>query len=95
MNTLKYITIDRVTKEDLPDGTVIVADPAIIEALFRDPRVKLAEQQAQSPDWQRVWGDGVYHYELLVARRGTTTVLDANGDYCGFRVNGTELGIEA
>ena len=53
------------------------------------PQVKLIEEYAGSQDWRRVYGDRLYHYELLVARKGITEVLDAYGDPCGFRVTGT------
>lgn len=84
-NTLRYVKLNDVTDE-IEDGVVIVAHMADVEAGW--PEVRRAEQIAGSTNWRRSWNDGVYHYELLVARQGLTSDVDARG-YEITRVNGT------
>lgn len=103
MNTLLYMTLEdaaaairsghkrRPAIHTLLDGTVVSASAPIIEQPGdKHPDVEIVEKNVGSSAWKRVQGDGYYHYELLVARHGITPVVDANGDECGFRVNGTD-----
>lgn len=95
MNTLKYISLENaVDGRNINDGSVIVAHAAQIERTPPAAVVLDAEAIAGHKGWKKRWDDGVYHYELLVARQGVTELVDANGDPCGFRVNGTNRGVE-
>lgn len=102
MNSLIYMPLEKAVKIIKPeppyenrgfglvDGTVVVAPVANIEQRGSvDPDVALVEEHAASTAWKRTYGDGgIYHYELLIARQGITEITDANGDPCGFIVNG-------
>lgn len=93
MNNLIYLPLSDADFSCVADGTVIVAEPAVFERRTEpDARVLAAEKAAEHSDWRRVWRDGVYHYELLVARQGTREVLDAEGEPRGFTVVGTGRG---
>ena len=94
-NNLKYVSfrdaLDAIAAgERVEDGTIIRADTGLIES--RDSKheaLDIIEVHTAASDWQVVWGNGVYHYELLVARRGVTEIKDIYDSVCGFSVNGT------
>lgn len=86
MNTLNYVNVNDVAEPAhlllMNSGTVLVADRGLIESPTRPYELRKFA-------WRRVWRDGIYHYEVVVARRGTMRVFDATGDECGFAVCGT------
>lgn len=98
MNNLKYINLQtafNILKSggSIENGTVVVAECGAIECVQKWDRVAMIEAEAGSSDWNRSWGDGVYCYELLIARDGVQTIVDGNGNECGYRVVGTNRGV--
>lgn len=94
-NSLIHITFDTACKNfeaghHIPDGTVIVAPAGLIEARVENDRLREIEAHVCSSDWKRVWRQGIYHYTLLVARKGITELKDIYGGIYGFAVNGTD-----
>jgi len=79
MNTLHYINLADADFATLQPGDVVVAHCADFEG----------KDIPRKSEWRRVYSKDMYHYELLHAPHGVTPVLDANGDRCGFTVNGS------
>lgn len=94
MNNLTYITAERAATriaagETIPDGTMITAHCASIEGPHPWLDIVAIERHIDG-QWQKVWTDGVYHYQMLVARGG----IEQHGKFeDGFRVSGTEKGV--
>lgn len=64
--------------EALPVGTVVTAEPGLIEGPDAPP----------APNgWHRRWSDGVYRYETVIGQ--LEPVFDSNGDECGYRATET------